>query len=238
MTRRKQKKVIYAALIGLAMIIAFFLLKSYLFPSFASGFNKIQRIEVRYNGDFRNEKINDTKINREDFDKFVEDLEAFNKNLLGKKNTTDVQALNKFTNIRTDMLKSEKFFKLGDDIGDIGKATDSDGFKCSEMNYLLNAAYYFNRSWTYGIKVQLDLDDLLVQYKQVPKLRELVGIDDTKTRFFKSDLRMVKRFSLNNIDSLTYYCGYTEGAPKTLKKFELVAPPEGDKRIISFEREV
>ncbi len=237
LSRRQRKKyALYGVIILMLLVIAFFSIKSYLFPSFASGFNNIQRIEAKYNGDFRNEKINVTNIKRENFDRFIEDLEEFNDALLKKENTTEVRALNKFANARISMLKSEKFFKLGDDIGNIGKVTDADGFKCSEMNYILNAAYYFNRSWTYGVETHLELDDLLVQYKKLQKLHELVGIDDTKTKFYKSDLKAVKHFSLSNIRSLEYYCGYTGGAPKALKPFELVSSPEGNKRVIPVEK--
>lgn len=237
LSRRQRKKyAVYGLITLILLVIAFFSIKSYLYPSFENGFSKIQRIEAGYDGDFRNEKINATSIKREDFDRFIEDLEEFNDALLSKENTTDVQALNKFVNARISMLKSEKFFKLGDDIGNIGKVTDVDGFKCGEMNYILNAAYYFNRSWTYGVETHLELDDLLVQYKKIQKLHELVGIDDTKTKFYKSDLRAVKHFSLSNIRSLEYYCGYTGGAPKALKPFELVSSPEGNKRVVPIER--
>src|SRR3989344_9293624 len=168
--RQKKKYVVYGLITLILLVIAFFSIKSYLFPSFSGGFSKIQRIEAQYNGDFRYEKINVTSIKREDFNRFIEDLEEFNDDLLNKRNTTDVQALDKFAQIRMSMLKSEKFFRLGDDIGNVGKVKDIDGFRCSEMNYILNAAYYFNRSWTYGVDTQLELDDLLVQYKKVPKL--------------------------------------------------------------------
>ena len=238
-SRRQKKKCVISCLIILILLVtAFFSIKSYLFPSFSGGFSKIQRIEAQYNGDFRNEKINVTSIKREDFGRFIEYLEEFNDALLKKRNTTDIQALNKFAQIRMSMLKSEKFFRLGDDIGNVGKVKDIDGFRCSEMNYILNAAYYFNRSWTYGVDTQLELDDLLVQYKKVPKLHELVGIDDTKTKFYKSDLRAVKHFALTNVYSLEYYCGYTGGAPKTLKPFELVSSPEGNKRVVPVENAI
>ncbi len=235
--KRKQRIIVVFSMLMLVLLVIV-LYRNYRYASFERGFSDVQKIEAGYNGDFRNEKVNATSIKREDFDKLIKDLEDYNKKLLKKVNTTDVQSLAKFINARIAMLKSEKFFKLGDDIGNIGKATDPEGFKCSEINYLLNAAYYFNRSWTHGVNSLLELDDLLSQYKKVPKLHELVGIDKTKTAFYKSDLKEVKHFPLNNMYSLAYYCGYTGGAPAYLRPFELVASPEENKRIVPLERTV
>lgn len=236
LTQKQKEKARVALVIG---IIAVALVAGSIYlmgrpPSFKQGFKEIQEIEAKYNGNFRFEKVNDTAIKEENFDLFIEELEEYSHMLARRKNTTGAQALTKFINARTAMLKSEKFFKLGDNIGNIGKVLDHEGFKCDEMDYILNAAYYFNRSWTHGINALLELDSLLYDYRKVPNMRELVGIDDTKTKFYKSDLRMVKHQSTSNIYSLAYYCGYTGGAPAYLRPFERIAAPQ-EKRVVPID---
>ncbi len=59
-------------------------------------------------------------------------------------------------------------------------------------------------------------------HKYHPKLWSLVGIDENRTRFFRSDLQYVKHIPINNLKSLDVYCNIRNIKHETTftKKFD------------------
>jgi len=145
-------------------------------------------------------------VDHDNIDPFIEDLEKFKAKLEKYENTTDFQALLILVDARINMLKSEKYFHLARDIGDIGIATGD--FRCSEKPYLLNAAYYYNNSFKYGIQAYSQLDDLLNIYKNVTNLRNLLGINEAKIKFYGSPILELRAIAEINIEALSKYCNY------------------------------
>ena len=207
---RKLKKLLIVIGIILIVIILYLLLK----PSkitFEKGFHDMLKLDDRYNASFKFERLNQTMVDVDKIDLFIKDLEEFKEKLLKYENKSDIQALNLLLNARINMLRSEKYFFLGRNIGDIG--ISAGGFRCSEAPYLINAAYYYNNSYKYGIQAYSQLDDLLNIYKDVPNLKKLVGIDETKVKFYASPIFNAKAIAEINIGALSRYCNYDKNKP-------------------------
>ena len=186
--------------------------------AFKQGFKQLSELDQKYGTAYAEERLNRTMIGMQNADAMIEALEKKKFSWEQEENTSDVQALNLFTEIRIKMIKSQKFFQLGEQLGDIGKAVG--GFRCSEEAYLLNAAYYYNQSWVQGLDAQLKIDDLLYAYRDVSGMQALVGVNDNKTKFFYSPLSAIKHIAINNVDALKKYCGYESKKPLVLQKLK------------------
>lgn len=206
---RRHKKYFISIPVIVIVIIIYFLMSSEL--TFEKGFNRLLSYDDKYNASFKLERLNRTMVDLDLIDPFIQELEIFKEKLSKYEDNKDIQALTLLTDARINMLKSEKHFHLARNIGDIGIA--SGGFKCSEEPYLINSAYYYNNSYIHGIKAYSQLDDLLNIYRDVPNLRKLVGINETKVKFYSSPIFGAQGIATLNIDALSEFCGYDKTKP-------------------------
>ena len=207
---KKQKWKVFGALVILIVIALVLNQKQ---TSFEEGFKTLEKLDARYNTNYHNERLNKTMIDLEFTDPIIEDIEKWEKKWTKEENTTDTRALLLFTNIRKNMITSQKFWRLGEEFGSVGRA--GDGFRCNEEPFIINAAYYYNQSWVKGLDAQLKLDTLLYEYREVRRLRELVGIDNAK-----SPLRDIKNIAVNNIALLELHCGYDKTKPLLIQRIK------------------
>ena len=176
--------------------------------SFEEGFKYVEKLDHKYDTSFKSEQLNWSLINRESIDPFIADLESFKVTLDEQEQTQDVRAVQTFVHARTLMLQSQKNWILGEDIGLIGEVHDEEGFRCSEFQYIINAALYYNASWILGLEAMTTLDILLSEYKDVEGVKKLVGIDDTKAAFFKSPFYQAGNHFRRKILALELKCGF------------------------------
>lgn len=174
--------------------------------TFTQGFQELQLLDTQYNASFKTERLNATMVPLDKIDPFLTELDKFQEKIEETKDSTEKEALLLFIDIRKDMLLSQKNFLLGQKIGDIGLVKDNKGFRCAEAKYLLDTAYYFNESFTYGRRAQSELDDLLYEYREVAQLQDLVGLNQNKTAFYKSPLDHIKNIVRDNTDALAKNC--------------------------------
>ncbi len=174
--------------------------------SFADGFADLQELDKTYNATFKEEQLNATMVSVENIDPLLEQLQERQENIEETKESDDKQALLFFIDIREDMLLAEKNFQFAQKIGDIGLVTDEKGFSCAEARYILDAAYYYNESFTYARKAQFKLDDLLYRFGSVAQLQDLIGINQQKTAFYKSPLDHVHKIIQMNHEALEKNC--------------------------------
>ena len=177
-------------------------------PTFAEGFQQLADLDKKFNASFKQEQLNQSMVAEEKTDAFIKELEAFKKNLQKKLPSKDQEALLFFMDIRKDMLLSQKYYQLGEKIGDIGLVKDESGFSCSEIKYLLDAAHYFNLSFVHGSSAVSHLDDVLYQYQDVNQLQDLVGLNQNKTAFYKSPLDHAKNVARDNMQALEKNCRF------------------------------
>tara|TARA_Y100000310_G_C20700699_1_gene829595 strand:+ start:7850 stop:8575 length:726 start_codon:yes stop_codon:yes gene_type:complete len=176
--------------------------------TFEEGFREIEALDKKYGANFKEERLNKTLVNFKNIDPYIKDLTLFRTILeksLEKPPTEEERALLLFTDIRLLMLLSQKNYILGYMVGNKGLVTD-EGFSCAESGYIINKAYYYNMSWSSGIQVYSKMDDLLLKYKNVPKVHELIGINENKAEFYHSPLGDIKKQVVQNIHALENYC--------------------------------
>ena len=207
--KRHSKHILTVAII-IAAVILFLILRPKEI-TFEKGFHNMLKLDERYNASFKFERLNQTMVDVDKIDPFIKDLEKFKEKISKYDDNSDIQALNLLLDARINMLRSEKYFFLGREIGDIGIAAG--GFRCSEASYLINAAYYYNSSFKYGVHAYSQLDDLLNIYKNVTNLRKLIGIDETKIKFYASPVFGAEAIADSNIDALVKYCNYDKDKP-------------------------
>ena len=203
----------------LVLVVLFFLIDREV--TFEEGFDELKEIDEKYNTSFHVEMLNGTMVAKDDIPLMLEELKEF-EGSLSASSSPEMDALFLFVDIRKLMLTSQWYFQLGEEIGDVGLVNDESGFSCGESQDILNAAFYFNESFAYGFQAEEEIDELLYINKYHPTLWKLVGVDDQKTRFFKSDLKYIRHIPLNNLKSLEVYCGIAGVKQETTltKKFE------------------
>jgi hypothetical protein len=183
--------------------------------TFKEGFNHLEKLSKKYNTSFHTEELNVTMPELDDIPLLLEDIKEFEETLDPASTSYDSQALFLFTNIRKLMLTSQWYFQQGTALGDIGIVNDQEGFSCAESQYIIDGAFLFNESWVYGLYAQDHIDDILYMFKYHPTVVNLVGIDENKTRFFRSDLRNIRHIPINNLQSIDVYCGIRNIKHKT-----------------------
>ena len=199
-------KTIWILLIGLIGIVGCNSNSSSQEYTFAAQFAELQALDQEFNASFKLEQLDRTMVPLENIDSLLEQLEKKKKEIEKQTATNDTAAILAFIEVRRLMLSSQKMFQLGKRIGDIGLVTDKKGYSCSEVKYILDAAYYFNESWVYGLQAQSKLDDVLFEFRDLPEVQNLIGVDDNKTAFYLSPLDQVKNIVRNNYEALQKNC--------------------------------
>lgn len=213
--RRKTKKAlrkIGGAACVIAMVIAVIVLVNIggnRELAFEEGFEELQKIDEKYNTSFFAEQLNVTMVPLNIIPSMIEDIKAFEKSLSRKSESHDTKTLFLFTDVRKLMLTSQWYFQKGEELGEEGLVNDETGFSCQEANQIIDAAFYYNESYTYGLQAEEELDDLLYIYTYYPEVMSLIGIDLKKTEFYRSNLKAIRHIPLNNLKSLEVYCGIT-----------------------------
>lgn len=174
--------------------------------TFANRFAELRVLDQEFNTSFKTERVGKQMVVLENIDPLLEKLEERKREIEKATSTSETAAILDFVEIRKLMLLAQKNFQLGVKIGDIGLVTDAKGYSCSEVKYILDAAYYFNESWSYGVTAESRLDDLLFKYAEVPRLQEVVGLDENKTAFYSSPLDQIKNIARNNYEALEKNC--------------------------------
>ena len=173
--------------------------------SFEQGFNMLNEIDSKYNTSFKTERLNYSMIPEEKIDPLMNELVEFNNQLEKQEKNNYIEALKLFVKARINILLSQKNWYLSSEIGPIGLARD--GFRCSEIDYIIKASSYYNASWRIGLSATYKLDDLLREYQSVPDLWNLVGTDENKTIFYKSPFWQPADHFRENIIALRNACG-------------------------------
>lgn len=174
--------------------------------TFANQFAELQIVDQQYNASFKFEKLDRQMVPLENIDPLLEELKEKKQEVEKADPANETEAIIDFIEIRKLMLLAQKNFQLGAKIGDIGSVSDAKGYSCSEAKYILDAAYYFNETWSYGVTAESRLDDLLFKYAEVPQLQALVGLDENKTAFYNSPLDQIKNIARNNYEALGKNC--------------------------------
>ena len=174
--------------------------------TFASQFAELRALDQQYNTSFKFERLDRQMVPLENIDPLLEELEEKKREVKKADPTNEAAAIIDFMEVRKLMLLAQKNFQSGVKIGDIGLVTDAKGYSCSEAKYILDAAYYFNETWSYGVAAESRLDDLLFKYAEVPQLQALVGLDENKTAFYNSPLDKIKNIARNNYEALGKNC--------------------------------
>jgi len=213
--RKTKKEYLIFAIAAIILLIIIFLIlkpepKNY---TFEEGFYKLEKIDQKYNTNFKEEQLNVSMVNFKNIDPLIKEITKFREEIKKASNTKPNQeeaAILLFTEARTLMLLSQKNFILAQAIGNKGLVSD-EGFSCSESGYIINTAYYFNLSWSSAVLAQGKLDDLLNHYRDIPYLWNLIGISKAgtsmkKAEFYNSPLAHIKRQININIYALENYC--------------------------------
>ncbi len=204
-----KKLLLIAIVILLLAVLLTFLTQNQEKYTFEKGFNEIKQLDEKYNTDFKKEDVNGTIINYKNIDPYLEDLKNLREKVeksLDENPTDEEKAFITLIDARTLMLLSQKNYHQASIYGDRGLVTDEKGFSCSESGYIINTAYYYNLSWASGVQAYLALDQLLDIYRDVPKVWELVGINDEKPAFFYAPIGELKIEMRNNLFALENFC--------------------------------
>ncbi len=201
--------------------------------TFTSGFNKIKEMDEKYNTDFKAEKLGGTIISYENIAPYLEDLKKLREKVyfsIDELPTDEESALLLLIDARTLMLFSEKNYILTQGYKEKGLASDKEGFTCSEAGYLINTAYYYNLSYSAGLEAYFKFDDLLNNYREIPEVWSLVGINEEKPKFLNFALGNLKLEVEKNMIALTEFChiDMSAGLTGTVNPQDyLEGPPSG-----------
>ncbi len=201
-----KKIAIAVVIIALLILVLVSLKTSY---TFHSGFDKIKKLDTKYETNFSEEMLNGTLINYKNVDPYLNDLKLLREDVYSSINdnpTKEESALLRFIDIRTLMLLSEKQYTLAKTIGPKGFTADEDGFACSESGYIINVAYHLNLSASAGVETITRLDELMSDFRDVPRLWDLIGINTKAPRFFFSPLGDIKNHVRRNLIALEEFC--------------------------------
>ncbi len=137
-------------------------------------FNEIEGISREHGTSFFKEELNKTVVPLEKIMPLIADIEAVK---------TSDNASARFKEARINMLRSQLYWQLALDIGNVGRTED--GFSCKEKPHIEKAGDYFNKTHFYGLAAYNGLDLLLRDY---PEYRDIIGLGDNKTNFFYSPI--------------------------------------------------
>jgi len=198
------------ALLGIAIVsILLVLTQTTRDFTFEEGFNEIVKLDEKYGTSFKTEKLTTDLINYKNVDPFIEDLGKLREevvNSIEKTYSKEKEALILFIDARALMILSQKSYTMAETIGPRGLAEGEQGFSCLDAGYLINGAYYINKSYGTGLEAYLLLDRLLGNNQKTPMVWELVGVNEEKPNFFYSDLGGMKTTVERNILALEEYC--------------------------------
>jgi hypothetical protein len=177
--------------------------------TFEEGFNEITKLDEKYETSFKTEKLPTDLINYKNVDPYVKDLGELREevaNSIDKTYSKEKEALLLFIDARALMLLSQKSYTMAETLGPRGLAEGEQGFSCLDAGYLINGAYYINKSYSAGLEAYLLLDRLLGNNQNTSNVWELIGIDEEKPNFFYSNLGGMKITVERNIIALEDYC--------------------------------
>lgn len=175
--------------------------------TFKEGFEALAKLDEKYGASFHKEQLNATSmVALENVEPFIADLRAFRENIKRTKDSEDKDALIDFIVVRITMVGAEENFQRAQKIGDIGLASDEGGFSCSEVPYLLETYYYYNKTYAYTIKARSDLDTVLHKYREVTDLQQLIGLGENKTQFYYFHLDNIKNILAANEKAVRNFC--------------------------------
>lgn len=172
--------------------------------TFKEGFTELATLDAKYNTSFKDEQLNKSMVPLDRVEPFIADLNKMRENFRKIKNSSEKDALIDFIAVRITMIKAEENFQKAQRIGDIGLA--SDGFSCSEVPYMLEASFYYNRSYAYTLKARSDLDTVLYEYRKIPELHQLIGVSENKTWFYYFHLDNIKNILRANEIVVENFC--------------------------------
>ncbi|MDP4012048.1 MAG: hypothetical protein Q8R00_00365 [Candidatus Nanoarchaeia archaeon] len=161
-------------------------------------YNQMEKISKKYDTSFRTEELNVSTLPLGKVNDLIGEIE---------KVTAKDEPSMQIKEIRLNMLKSSLYWELALKAGPVGFA--SDGFKCSEKQFLEVTGDYLNKSHYYGSKAIIDLDNFLYTY---PEYREVIGFreagsdKDTRANFFFSPLGWVKSQERYNRELYAQVC--------------------------------
>ncbi len=190
-------------LIGLSIVLNKYDKKEF---TFEEGFKELQDIDINFNASFHDEKLNKTTVKKENIKPMLDELKKFEDTLDKRSKSPHIEALLLFIDIRKMMLTSQWYYHLGREFDDRGIVIDEQGFSCREAEDVLEAAFFFNETITYASFAQSELDDLLYSYQEIPKLHQVVGTDENKTRFFYSPLDYYSLVVRTNLAAVKKHC--------------------------------
>lgn len=177
--------------------------------TFEEGFEEITKLDERYETSFKTEKLTTNLVNYKNVDPYVKDLGELREEVsisIDKTYSKEKEALLLFIDARALMLLSQKSYIMAETIGPRGLAEGEQGFSCLDAGYLINGAYYINKSYGAGLEAYLLLDRLLGNYQTVPTVWKLVGVNEEKPKFFYSNLGGMKTTVDRNILALEEFC--------------------------------
>ena len=173
---------------------------------FSEGFADLAKLDAKHNTSFYTERLNSSMIALDNIEPFIADVEEFRENVRKTRDGPDKEALVNFATVRITMALSQKNFQLAQKIGDIGLTSDESGFSCGEFEYIYEASNLYNKSLVYAQKARSDLDTILYEYRKIPHVQELVGLDENKTKFYYFHLGNIKNILKSNERALTEIC--------------------------------
>ena len=168
-----------------------------------------KKLDEKYSTNFKTEKLGGANIPYENIIPYLEELKNLREEVyrsIDESPTDEESSLLLLIDIRTLMIFSEKNYILAESYGDNGLVSDKNGFACNEAGYLINAAYYYNLSYGAGIQAYLKFDDLLNDYRQIPEVWSLIGINEEKPKFLTARLGDLKLDVEKNLIALAEFC--------------------------------
>lgn len=180
--------------------------------------NEFNEIDKKYDGDWRNERIElTTEFSKsklmplENINKAIEELkkleQEINKQNLNTKIglTTQGNLLQNFTQARILMLEAEKAFQESENIGDKGKINFyykdtqiiiNETINCNDKPFLIQTIPLLNQTLNTANAGKTMLDHILANSKEA---KDLIGLNEKKPKFYDSRLDYIYRqIQINN----------------------------------------
>ncbi len=167
--------------------------------------SKIQELDKKYGGDFKNEMLNATMMEFDNLSLMRDDLVNIREDLVNR-GINKIKSAILLIDVRLSMLESQKFWYLMKNLGSEG--VTQEGFSCSELPKLLLARQYANESLVYAQKANNNMDSLLIYY---PDSRLKFGVDKEKIQFYYSPLNYLSAVVDLNTIAIEKVCGYKSG---------------------------
>jgi hypothetical protein len=159
----------------------------------------IDKLDEKYEASFKQEQIPLKILDIQSISSYVAELRMLNSSI--DYSNEDGKYVSWLIQGRINMLESQRFFQLGQDIGEKGTVIPT--FKCSDASYIQQVNDYYNQSLNYFLSAVTLFDELLTRHEES---REYIGIDETKIRFFLSKVEDLSFEVRRNEESLKKYC--------------------------------